>query len=342
MKVLSVQEGGAQWDAFVQTCDDATSHHRFGWKAVFENSFGHSCHYLAAIDDNREWQGILPLVHLRSRIFGNFLISLPYLNYGGLVCKNEAAAVALLDEAEKIRRSCGATHVELRHIAGRPGNLPTKQHKVTMILDLAGSDDDQWKAFDPKLRNQIRKAQKSGLKFKRGHLDLVDAFYEVFARNMRDLGTPVYSKQLFRNILETFSDTTAIAAVLHGEKVIAAGIVSWFRDRVEVPSASSIRDHKLMCPNHMLYWETIRFAIEHGFRKFDFGRSTPGEGTYHFKKQWGALPVQLNWQYLMAENGRLPELNSHNRKYQMAIRVWQHLPVSITKLLGPRIVRNIP
>jgi serine/alanine adding enzyme len=342
MKIVTVESEHAEWDSFVLASEGATAYHCFGWKTVLARSFGHPCHYLAAIDDNGEWQGILPLVHMRSIIFGNFLVSLPFVNYGGLLCENEAAAALLLGEAEKIRRSCGATHVELRHVTRRSGNLPTKQHKVTMVLNLAGSADDHWKAFDPKLRNQIRKAQKSGLQFKRGHLELIDGFYEVFARNMRDLGTPVYAKQFFRNVMETFPDTTAITAVLHEGKMIAAGIASWFRGRLEIPWASSIKDYKALCPNHMLYWEAIRFAIERGFREFDFGRSTPHEGTYNFKKQWGALPIQLSWQYLMDEQGNFPELNPGNPKYQMAIRAWQHLPVSITKLLGPRIVRNIP
>ena len=342
MKVVTVQSGHAEWDLFVRAFEGATAYHRFGWKAVFARSFGHPSHYLAAIDDNGGWQGILPLVHMRSRIFGNFLVSLPFVNYGGLLCENEAAAGLLLEEAEKIRRTCGATHVELRHVARRPENLPTKQHKVTMVLELAGSTEDLWKAFDPKLRNQIRKAQKSGLHFGRGHLDLIDDFYEVFARNMRDLGTPVYSKQFFRNVMETFPDTTTIVAVLHEGRMIAAGIASWFRGRLEIPWASSIKDYKALCPNHKLYWEAIRFAIEHGFREFDFGRSTPNEGTYNFKKQWGALPIPLNWQYLLDEHGHLPELNPSNPKYRMAIRAWQRLPIPVTKVLGPLIVRNIP
>ena len=342
MKVVAVESAPSQWDSFVHSFNDATAYQCFGWKAVLTASFGHPCHYLAALDDNGEWQGTLPLVHMRTRIFGNFLVSLPFLNYGGLLCRNEEAATLLLDQAEKLRRSCGATHVELRHIARKCENLPTRQHKVTMILELLGRAEDQWKAFDPKLRNQIRKAQKSGLEFKRGHRDLIDEFYGVFARNMRDLGTPVYSKQFFANVLDAFPRSTAIFTVLHEGRTIAAGLGSWFGGRLEIPWASSIKDYKALCPNHMLYWEAIRFAVEHGFREFDFGRSTPGEGTYHFKKQWGALPVQLNWQYLMDEHGRLPELDPKNPKYQMAIRVWKRLPLSVSKLLGPRIVRNIP
>jgi FemAB-related protein (PEP-CTERM system-associated) len=211
-----------------------------------------------------------------------------------------------------------------------------------MVLELASSAEDQWKAFDPKLRNQIRKAQKSGLQSARGGVDLLDGFYEVFARNMRDLGTPVYSKQFFRNILETFPNTTAVIAVWFEGKIIAAGIASWFKERLEVPWASSIKDYKTLCPNHMLYWEAIRFSIERSFREFDFGRSTPNEGTYNFKKQWGALPIKLNWQYLIDEHGKLPQLNPDNPKYQAAIGIWQRLPVSVTKVLGPLIVRNIP
>jgi len=341
MKVVIV-ETGAEWDSFVRASEGATAYHCFGWRAVLARSFGHPSHYLAAIDDSGEWRGILPLVHMRSRLFGNFIVSLPFVNYGGLLCDDEGAAALLLHEAERIRRSCGATHVELRHVARRLANLPTKQHKVTMVLELASSAEDQWKAFDPKLRNQIRKAQRSGLQFRRGHMDLVDAFYEVFARNMRDLGTPVYSKEFFRNVLETFPDSTATMAVLHEGQIICAGIASWFKGRLEVPWASSIKDYKTLCPNHMLYWEAIRFSIEHGFREFDFGRSTPNEGTYNFKKQWGALPIQLNWQYLTDEHAQLPELNPSNPKYRAAIGIWQRLPVSVTKFLGPLIVRNIP
>ena len=341
MKVVIV-ESGAEWDSFVQASEGATAYHCFGWRAVLTRSFGHPAHYCAAIDDYGELRGILPLVHMRSRFFGNFIVSLPFVNYGGLLCENEVAAALLLDEAEKIRRSSGATHVELRHVARRPENLPTKQHKVTMVLELAGSAEDQWKSFDSKLRNQIRKAQKSRLEFRRGHLDLIDGFYEVFARNMRDLGTPVYSKRFFHNVMEAFPDTTTIFAVLHEGKMIAAGIASWFKGRLEIPWASSVKDYRALCPNHMLYWEAIRFAIEHGFREFDFGRSTPNEGTYNFKRQWGALPVPLNWQYLMDEHRDLPHLNPGNPKYRLAIRAWRHLPVGIAKVLGPLIVRNIP
>jgi FemAB-related protein (PEP-CTERM system-associated) len=342
MRVISVRDEQEQWDAFVRGSQAATAYHCYGWRQVIRTSFGHPSHYLAAVADTGEWRGILPLVHMRSRIFGNFLVSLPFVNYGGLVCKEVAAAALLLAEAEKLRQSCGAKYVELRHLAPPIEALPAKQHKVTMILPLSHSDDEQWKRFDPKLRNQIRKAQKSGLEVLTGRAELLDRFYQVFARNMRDLGTPVYTKRFFQAILETFPDASLVFLVSHAGKTVAAGMASWFRDRFEVPWASSVRDYKALCPNHMLYWEAIRFAMARGFKEFDFGRSTPNEGTFNFKKQWGAAPVQLNWQYLLGASRLVPELNPSNPRYRLAIGAWKRLPVWATKAIGPSIVRNIP
>jgi FemAB-related protein (PEP-CTERM system-associated) len=248
----------------------------------------------------------------------------------------------LLEEAERLRRVLGATHVELRHIGKNLEGIQTRLDKVTMFLDLASDVDIQWRAFNAKLRNQIRKAEKSGLQFVAGHLELLDGFYGVFARNMRDLGTPVYSKSFFRNILEEFRDSTRIFAVYHERRIVAAGIGFWFRKTLEVPWASSISDYKMLCPNNMLYWEAIRFAIHNGFARLDFGRSTREQGTYNFKKQWGARPVQLYWQYLTDNRNRMPDLSPSNPRYQTAIRIWQRLPLLATTLLGPIIVRNIP
>jgi len=266
----------------------------------------------------------------------------PFVNYGGLLCKDPLAARLLLEQAERLRKSVQATHVELRHLGYSLEGLSSKEHKVTMILDLAGNEETQWNGFNGKLRNQIRKAQKSGLRFVVGQYELLDGFYDVFARNMRDLGTPVYAKNFFQRILTSFPKCTRILAVYYEKRMIAAGIALWFKDVLEIPWASSIAHYKALCPNNMLYWEAIKFAIKSEFKKFDFGRSTPNEGTFNFKKQWGALPVQLYWQYLLRDGRTIPHLSPSNPKYRAAIRVWQNLPVPVTNLLGPLIVQNIP
>jgi serine/alanine adding enzyme len=330
-----------RWEDFIARSLDATAYHSYRWKKVIEESFGHRGHYLAALDGRGKVRGVLPLVHMKSRLFGNFLISVPFVNYGGLLCESAEAEQVLLQEADALRGKLGAGHVELRHLDRPLGELPGNRHKVTMVLPLAATVEEQWTAFNAKLRNQIRKAEKNSLHCTVGEIELLDDFYAIFARNMRDLGTPVYGKSFFRNVLAAFPETTRIFVVTLEGKAIAAGIASWFRETIEMPWASSISEYKALCPNNMLYWEAISFAIERGFKSFDFGRSTPNEGTFNFKKQWGAQPVQLHWQYLL-DGGEIPALNNKNPKYQLAIRLWKRLPVPLTRLVGPSIVRNIP
>ncbi len=336
------QGDGSAWDAYVDSCPNAANYHRHGWRDVIEKSFGHQTYYLAARDESDRICGLLPLVFIKSPFFGSYLVSLPFFSYGGMLCDDLRTAKLLLHESERLLQLLGAEYGEFRYLWQNELELATKQHKVTMILDLEENADAQWKVLDAKVRNQVRKAEKSGLAAVAGHLELLDGFYEVFCRNMRDLGTPVYAKDFFRNILETFPETTRIISVVLEGKTIASGILTWSRDTLEVPWASSISDYRDKCPNNLLYWEAITYAIAQGSRKFDFGRSTPGEGTYRFKKQWGAEPVQLYWQYLLGEGREMPELNTKNPKYEIAIKVWKKLPVSLTKILGPRIVKNIP
>lgn len=331
-----------RWETYVNSHGSATNYHQYAWRNVIEGGFGHQCHYLTARGSDNEIVGLLPLVFMKSRIFGRFLVSQPFFNYGGLLCDRQEIGDALLAEAGMLQKELDASYVELRHTTPWPADIPTKSHKVCMVLDLAADAETQWKGFNPKLRNQIRKAEKSGLSVTSGGVELLDDFYQVFVRNMRDLGTPVYAKNFFRSVLTTFPDCSRIITVHHQGKPAASGIITWFRDTVEIPWASSIRDYNPLCPNNLLYWTALQYSLENGFKRFDFGRSTPGEGTYKFKEQWGARPILLNWQYLLPGGAPLPELNNKNPKYEMAIRIWQKLPLPVTRALGPHIVKNIP
>ena len=228
----------AVWDAYVNSKPAACNYHRFGWRDVIENAFGHPCHYLAAMDNSGGVVGILPLVFMQSRMFGRFLVSLPFFNYGGLLCNNTQTGNALLAEADILRKELGAEHVELRHSKPWPADLPTKRHKVAMALELAGNPEDQWQRFNAKLRNQIRKSEKSGLTVAVGGKTLLADFYEVFVRNMRDLGTPVYAQRLFAEVLTAFPKDSRIIAVSLERKTVAAGLICCFRDTAEIPWAS--------------------------------------------------------------------------------------------------------
>jgi serine/alanine adding enzyme len=328
------------WDRYVNGHPDATAYHQWAWRDVFAGAFGHDSIYLVARDCERV-VGALPLVELRSRLFGTFAVSLPFVNYGGVVADGELAAGQLNARAVSLARERGWRHVELRHIRRQFAEWPVKRHKVAMWLPLAAGPEAQWSSLDRKVRNQVRKAEKSGCTAENGGAELLGDFYRVFAHNMRDLGTPVYARRFFDEVLRAFpADTRVFIVRIAGEPVAASITVGW-RERVEVPWASSLRGYSVQSPNTLLYWTMLRWAVEQGYRTFDFGRSTPDEGTFHFKKQWGAQPHELAWEYL-GLTGEVPDHSPKNPKFKGAIAVWQHLPLWLTNRVGPAIVRSIP
>jgi serine/alanine adding enzyme len=337
---VTVETSPQEWTAFVTRHHEASGYHDWKWREVFERAFGHESIYLAARTEG-QITGILPLVLLDSWIFGRSLISLPFLNYGGVVANDPTISRALLDRAAQIAKERDCRHVELRHTAQHFEDLPCKRHKVCMLLDVR-SAAGTWDGLDRKVRNQVRKAQKSGLTNHAGGLDLLDEFYSVFARNMRDLGTPVYARNFFEQVLTVFPSRARVHVVRLGTKPVAAAITYRTGDRTEVPWASSVRDFNSLCPNHLLYWDMIDEAAKAGCRVFDFGRSTPDEGTYRFKEQWGAKPLPLCWEYHLRPGAALPNASPSNPKFSLAVSLWKKLPVAVATRLGPSIVRVIP
>src|SRR6185436_3458864 len=219
-----------------------------------------------------------------------------YVNYGGVLADGPEAERALLDAAGRAVARERLSYLLLRHRARRFPDLPARDHKVTMLLRLGPSADEMWRALDRKVRNQVRKAEKSQVTVRTGGVELVDRFYQVFARNMRDLGTPVYGQELLSEILSTFPDDAHVhLAELRG-RTIAGSITYGYNGILEVPSASSLREYRSLCPNHLLYWHMIQSAMARGLHTLDFGRSTPNDGTFQFKESWGAGQEQLWWE----------------------------------------------
>lgn len=331
------------WNAFVRRSESSSCYHLIQWKDVIEKSFGHKTWYLYSKNNKGDIDGILPLVHMKSPLFGNFMVSLPYFNYGGICADNASVAESLLRHAVAIAEERKAQHMELRHTRETASGLSVKTAKVSMQLKLPESADELWRLFSSKLRSQVQRPMRESMTVKVGKEELIYDFYDVFAANMRDLGTPVYSINFFRNILFEFPDSTWICTVQTAAGgPAAAGFLAGFKDTLEIPWASSLRRYNRYSPNMLLYWAVLRFACEKKYKVFDFGRSTPGEGTYRFKEQWGAKPVQLYWHYWMRNGKTMPELNPRNPKYKMAINIWKRLPLPLTNLIGPAIVKNLP
>lgn len=329
------------WHQYVDAHPLATNYHRWGWKQVIEASFGWPTYYCMA-EENARVHGVLPLVWQKSYLFGSFMTSLPFLNAGGILADTPAAEQALLREAVTLAKRVGVKHLELRHREQHDLSLATKKSKVTFVLPVGSDQDKMWKDLGTKMRTKVRKSLSFGMTAEFGGPELLHDFYRVFSLNMRDLGTPVYSPQFFAEIFKAFPQDTHICIARHGRAAVAASFLSGFRDRIEAVWSSSIQKYLAMKPNLFLYWSLLCFSGSKGYRLFDFGRSSVDSGTYEFKQQWGAKPAQLYWDYWLPVGDQLPELNPQNSRYRAAIWLWQKIPVPVTRILGPKIVRCLP
>ncbi len=328
-----------RWDEFLKS--HATTYHYSAWFSVIKKSFGHDSIVLVAVDENREILGGLPLTFFSSKLFGSFAVSIPFLNYGGAISLYFDIAVALLEKSKSICTEHKLSHIEIRTMqAGLAENALDK--KVSMVLELPKTDEILDKQLGTKLRAQYKKAEEYKPTCKTGKLDLLNDFYQVFSRNMRDLGTPVYSKDWFFNILSAPEIKSAILIVYMDKKPVSAGFLVGNDLMLEIPWASTIQSANVKNANMWMYRCILSYAIKEGYKFFDFGRSTMGAGTYKFKKQWGAIPYQHYWYYVLAEGEQKPELNPDNPKFKMFIYVWKLMPVWLTKIIGPLIIKHIP
>lgn len=313
------------------------------WLDVLRAGLGQDVYALEATE-NGETVGFLPLAFVRSLLFGRFLVSLPYLNSNGIVATSPEVAAMLISRAVELANSLRVRYLELRHEAAvqHPSLTVTASSKVHMRLPLPTTTDQLWKGFDAKVRNQVRKGEKHDLRVTWGGDDCLDDFYAVLAENMRDLGTPVYGRRLFRSIVRTYPKDAEFCIVREpAGKPIAAALLLHGPGVTEVPTASSLRAFNSTCANMLMYRHLLDRAVERGQSVFDFGRSTVDSSTFRFKKQWGAEPHPANWQYYV-RSGEVGEMRPDNPRYQRMIRLWQRLPVWITRLIGPPIVRGIP
>lgn len=342
IRVCECSEDDQQrWDAYVTNHPHSALYHLYGWRDLITRSFDHETHYWSALDEEGRVVGILPLVRLQSRLFGDFSVSLPYFNYGGVLASSEEARAALLAKAGHYGNEAGLSHVELRHTSAIE-NWAVREDKASMVLRLPTSKEELSKRIGSKVRAQVRQAQKHNHTVEIGGADLLDSFYQVFARNMRDLGTPVYSKIFFANILEQWQDRTSLVVVRVSGRPVAAAFLIGYKEMLEIPWASTLRSANAMNMNMLLYWEVLSLAIKQGYDYFDFGRSSVEAGTYQFKKQWGAKPVQHFWHYWLPEGAQLPRLSPDNPKYRLAIACWRKLPLAVTTSVGPHIVKHLP
>ena len=320
------------------------------WLSVLQRALDHRTFALIARpgeDQTGPIEGYLPLALVTSRLFGRFLVSLPYVNQAGVVAADAAVRSALIEHAAELARVHDVQYIELRHGGATCHDRldQDRDDKVRMVLELPPDPEALWQQIHSKVRNQVRKGDKLGLAVRCGANELLDDFYAVFAVNMRDLGTPVYSRALFAQILADFGTDAELVVVDYEQRPVAGALLIHSRDlagaSTQVPSASCLRRFNHTNANMWMYHQLLQRAITRGSATFDFGRSSADSGTYRFKKQWGAQPRTTVWQYHV-RRGDIQAVRPDSPRYRRRIGIWQKLPVWLTRLIGPPIVRGIP
>jgi len=330
-----------RWDDVVRRAPGGTHFHRWAWKGVLKRALGHESDYLASMGTDGIPAGILPLIHVRSLLFGRYLVSMPFVNYGGPLGDAESVR-ALTHAAVGAADRAGAKLLELRSRVELPVDLVVSHRKITVLLDLPERDPKVlWEALPAKVRSQIRRPQKEGLRVRFGGEQL-DPFYAVFAEHMRDLGTPVQSRRLFTEIRGAFPDDVWFACVYHGDQAVAGGCGFRWNAEFEITWASSLRAFNRMAPNMLLYWAFLERCVVEGVKVFNFGRCSPGSGTHRFKQQWGARDEPLWWYQHSRGGGDAATPSPDEGAYSWGPRLWQYLPLAVANRLGPTIVRGIP
>jgi FemAB-related protein (PEP-CTERM system-associated) len=328
----------ARWNEYVQNATDTTFFHLAEWKEVLERAFGHNTYFIYA-EKNGKVMGVLPLGHVRSRLFGNALISNPFCVYGGASAVSDDIRQLLETRAVELANNLNVDYLELRYMDENSNDWQTKDLYVTFIKEIEPDPDKNLQAIPRRQRRMVRKAMEKGL---RSEVDNdLNNFYNSYSASVRNLGTPVFSKKYFRVLRDVFQNKCEIMSVYKENRLISSVMSFYFKDQVLPYYGGGTIEARTYNANDFMYWELMRMSAERGVRTFDYGRSKRGVGSYSFKKNWGFEPKPLNYRYQLIKASSVPDLNPLNPKYRLFINLWKKLPLSVANTLGPYISKSL-
>lgn len=328
-----------RWDAFVYNCTESSFFHLSGWKWLIEDIFKHKTAFLMA-ERRGTVVGVLPLAHIRSLIFGNSLVSLPFAVYGGIASNDDEAVAKLYETALHLAKERGVDYLEMRNRTPARPELPVQDLYVTFRKEILSDSEANLAAIPRKQRAMVRK----GIKFDlRSELDDdTDRFFQLYSDNVHRHGTPGFSRDYFRALKREFGDACEVLTVLDSNGLPVSGVMSfYFKDEVLPYYAGDLQQARDLAANDFKYWELLRRACDRGVRIFDYGRSKRGTGSFDFKKNWGFEPTPLHYEYTLLKRDSIPQNNPSNPKYQTVIAIWRKMPRPVVNTLGPRISRYL-
>lgn len=337
VSMLTQAQYGA-WDNFIDRCPQATFFHRAGWQQIMEQAFGHKTWFLY-VEENGQIQGVLPLVEIKSLLFGHSLSALPFCAYGGIAAVSDSAYSKLDQAAQSLASYLNVDYLEYRLREPQHPEWPTKEMYVTFRKVMDPDVERNLLEIPRKQRAMVRKGIKYGLQ---SCVDTsTERFFVAYSTSLHRLGTPVFSRKYFRLLKQIFGDDCEVMVITQADKVVSAVMSFYFRDEVLPYYGGGTDAARDLAANDFMYWELMRRACEQGYRIFDFGRSKQGAGSYSFKKNWGFEPEQLYYEYQLHRKQTMPEINPLNPKYQFFIKAWQKMPLTLANLIGPYINRNL-
>ncbi|WP_405242508.1 FemAB family XrtA/PEP-CTERM system-associated protein [Lentisalinibacter salinarum] len=327
----------SRWDAFVQAHPEATFYHLSGWKEVIGGHLRHPTRYLY-VERDGQMEGVLPLARVKSWLFGDALISLPFLVYGGPVSRSPEATGRLIEHAAALADEMGVDYLELRN--RRPlTDWPRKERYVTFRKEIDPDPEVNLKAIPRKQRAMVRKGIKAGLE---AEMDgSADRLYDVLSECKRNLGTPFFAGSYLQNVADTFGDDCEILTITRDGEPVASVMSFRFRDEILPYYGGGIASARDVAGNDFLYWKVMERAALQGIRIFDYGRSQKDTGPYRFKKHWGFEPEPLSYEYHLVKAQQVPQLDPSNKRYQQAIKAWARLPLPVARLIGPPLARRL-
>ncbi|MDG3088271.1 FemAB family PEP-CTERM system-associated protein [Vibrio hannami] len=329
------------WDSYVDKQDLGSFFHLTGWIDVIKSISNHKSHYLMASNQG-EIVGILPLIEQKSWIFGHSLISTPFCVYGGALANSDEIREKLELEAYELGCRLNVDYVELRDRLPYPDKGPWQHHCLhsTFCSELAEDTESILTSVKRKQRAVIRHSLNNELNW--SNLDNPELCYDIYAESVRNLGTPVFSRKLFTSLKQVFSDRceTLVIKDKNG-KPISSVLSFYYKDSVLPYYGGGVFEARALKSNDYMYYQLMCTAKEKGFTNFDFGRSKINSGSYKYKKNWGMTEEKLNYRIALVKSSEMPNLSPNNPKYKLFISLWQKLPLSVSRMIGPHISKYL-
>lgn len=332
----------ALWDDYVRSHPDGSLFHTTAWMESVADAFGHRQHYLIA-RSRGVIRGVLPMFHVRSRIGGSMLVSVPYSVGGGILADSESVRNDLWDTARRIARETSARTIDLRAEGSDLADCEPVEGYVSFKRELPDHVEDVLAWLPRKARAAARNARfKHGLTVDFDPVHLPTA-WQLYCRSMRRLGSICYPRRFFEGLVERFGEDAFVQIVRFEDRVIAALVSFRFGDTF-LPYFAGCDERFNGCnTNNFLYLAAMEKAVELGCRVFDFGRTrADNKGSYDFKRFHGFEPKPLPYGRWVAEGAAPANLTPSNPKFRLARNVWRHLPLALSVYLGTRVARHVP